>query len=205
MQKKLFTTLLVGAGFFLAGCGDEAKDVSDEVGQHIEHRNLMKTWAADCKGSSLFGLSTRQIYKFGGNDFKEAYVLYSDDKCQDKVGTLKYSGNMVIGNEVGNSDIFPVDYKYKKVTLRVEDGDIADIVEEFCEIERMEPGKEVDVTKESGSADCPIRSVPRNEFGVYQVSGETLYLAESRPEKRSDRPKSVDADAGLSVTDESID
>ncbi len=189
MKNRVSKCSLVLLGtLFLASCGKEVENAKQE----LKYPELTKTWSSPCGSAQLLNLSSKSFLQFAGTEYREMYELYSNSQCTQAIAALKYTGSYEVAGDsaklVGGKQL-NIKYLEAKITPLNEEGKKALETANFCNRGTWEINKEVTVTAEAGGAlNCPIRKLPRNEFNLYKIEDNVLYLGENNLRGGNDDP-----------------
>lgn len=202
---------LLGIGFlmsmWLPGCGlDDSGDDDKPIRETKENTmalingvNLMGKWEGECHDSDLIDSSMEIEYRFSGDDVEKIYKLYEDADCDDRLATIRYSGDVKIRRVKGKRDYRDLDIEFKKVRATIRNDTAVDLFSSlnFCGVKEWEKGKVYDLTDESRRKGCPLPDAPATVYDRVKIEGDNLYFGNPGLDfasKKSDRPEDVNKD-----------
>ena len=160
--------------------------------------SIVGSWEGPCVKSDILNAGGRANLKFNSNDFKKEVLLFGNDKCDSMNISVLSSGEFSIGSGEGYADkVYPVDYKFTKITVTPLNQDGLDLLETgaLCGVKGWVLNEEKDLTDVSGKLGCALTDMRTTEFDVVRVEGNSLKTGKlgmfSAPAKPEDRPKDV--------------
>lgn len=193
------------------GCSKD-RDINPiaNIREAAKDRDLQsKTFSGACSIRPLTAISTkiqsglalksaRIQYRIDGDNITRSTLLYERTDCSGDVAyTFREMGTVSLSPDQRTRDNAKmIDINYTALKLRVDSQDGAQVANgtKLCNISNWQAGQERDVTPTSDDSGCYGIRVPRTDFNVYRIDGNTLYWgsSESSSRDRSDRPTSLD-------------
>lgn len=213
MNTKM-TLAALAATVGLVGCQKAAEQVKNEVQKKGVQAEMAGNWYLDCTGSkTLDAASERTKYDFAVNGSKTVQ-LFSDGQCRDKIGEIKYTGKVTVGNEIPEvPGARTLDLEYNKVTVKFDDQKVVDTLNSklmpSCGINDLKVGEEREITQKAKTDDknvidkvvdsiqCPVAAA-KPVHDIVKADGSRITFGMSSPtadkSTQEKRPKQLDTD-----------
>lgn len=202
-MKKL--VLIGSVAMALAACNSsDTADVRNFADPEVRESGIANTWKTECQNVllDLFGVAAQtEEYRIGG-DIRKVTTYYETNDCKDGVIEIQETGGYgnveKLEDNQNQADVYKIDINWSDVQVRAlnETGENLLSTVRFCGFEDWNTDQPQDVTgqtSENPVIDRCWTKTPRDQFDIFSVEGDSMYLGAGLDKSNPDnRPTAID-------------